>query len=146
MIKIAVRMPAVVRDAGEFLADVRALEAAGADTVWFEAATPEQWVVLGAVATVTHRIRIGLAGAADSLGGQAALAILGGGRVVTDHAPDERGTEMAMPPDRESWFAELRRHEERGLTGVVVPWDPRLIDLLRNPDADDRSDLLMSTG
>jgi hypothetical protein len=30
---------------------------------------------------------------------------------------------------------------------VVVRWDPRLIDLLRNPDAeDDRSDLQMSTG
>jgi len=29
---------------------------------------------------------------------------------------------------------------------VIVAWDPRLIDLLRNPEPDDRSDLLMSTG
>ena len=40
----------------------------------------------------------------------------------------------------------LRDHETAGATGVIVPWDPRLIDLLRNPEADDRGDLLMSTG
>jgi hypothetical protein len=36
---------------------------------------------------------------------------------------------------------------ESGATGIVLPNDPRLIDLLRNPDVvDDRSDLNIATG
>jgi hypothetical protein len=42
--------------------------------------------------------------------------------------------------------ATLGAHEDAGATGIIVPWDPRLIDLLRNPDPEDRSDLLISTG
>ena len=51
-----------------------------------------------------------------------------------------------MPTDREAWKAMLGDQEKQGATGVIVPWDPRLIDLLRNPEPDDRSDLQMSTG
>lgn len=140
-------MPGAVRDAGEFLADVRALEAAGADTVWFEAATPEQWVLLGAAAAVTSRISIGLVRAADAGAEVAALGKLTGGRVLfEDKASSEKWIDMPMPPDRDSWSTALRDQEAQGVTGVVVPWDPRLIDLLRNAGGDDRSDLVMSTG
>jgi hypothetical protein len=32
-------------------------------------------------------------------------------------------------------------------TGIIVSWDPRIIDLLRNAgEADDRTDLLIATG
>lgn len=51
-----------------------------------------------------------------------------------------------MPPDRAAWAATMRERAAAGTSGVVVPWDERLIDLLRNPEPEDRSDLLMSTG
>ena len=52
-----------------------------------------------------------------------------------------------MPADRMAWREALATHTARGAAGLIVPWDPRLVDLLRNQDADDdRSDLQMSTG
>ena len=55
---------------------------------------------------------------------------------------------LLLYPDRKGPVraATLDTHESAGATGVIVAWDPRLIDLLRNPEADDRGDLLMSTG
>lgn len=145
MIKVAVRLPASPRDPGEFLADVRALEAAGADGIWFAPAGEGDWIVLGAVAALTHRIWIGVDGAQESPAA-ATLDRISGGRVLREPPVAERWSDVAMPPNRDAWSAELRRQEEAGSTGIVVQWDPRLIDLLRNPRDDDRSDLLMSTG
>lgn len=53
---------------------------------------------------------------------------------------------IEMPQDREAWAATTDAYRAAGATGVIVPWNERLIDLLRNPNPDDRSDLLMSTG
>lgn len=139
-------MPAAVRDAGEFLADIRALEAAGAAAIWFSPAGDGDWVVLGAVAAITQRIWVRLEGVSEAPATRSALDRLSGGRILRDLPAGERWSDLPMPSSRESWFAELGRHEEAGATGVVVRWDPRLIDLLRNPGEDDRSDLLMSTG
>jgi len=62
-------------------------------------------------------------------------------------APAEVWAEVTAPPDRRGWVEMLAAYEGVGAHGVVVRWDPRLVDLLRNPDADeDRSDLQMSTG
>jgi hypothetical protein len=48
---------------------------------------------------------------------------------------------------RPEWKETLLAYEEVGATGVIVPMDPRLLDLLRNPDVDDdRSDLQMAVG
>jgi len=132
-------MPADFGDAAEFLADVRALEAAGADTIELEGGDD---AVLGAIAAVTHRVRLraGTPASAD------VLQKLSRGRVV-DGIPDgESWAQVAMPADRESWATMLREQEAAGADGVIVAWDPRLVDLLRNPDPDDRSDLLISTG
>jgi len=135
-------MPARFEDAGEFLADVRALEAAGAEMVGLDGDGPERWIVLGAIAAVTDRLKLRLA-SADPL---AILQKLSRGRAMVGEPGDEKWVPIVMPADRESWSAAVREAEEAGATGVVVPWDPRLIDLLRNPEPDDRSDLLMSTG
>jgi hypothetical protein len=54
--------------------------------------------------------------------------------------------EVRVPADRDGWTAMLRDHAAAGTTGIIVAWDPRLIDLLRNAEPDDRIDLLMSTG
>lgn len=133
-------MPAPAGDPGEFLADVRALDASGAEMVSIPAGGAATWILLGAVAASTERIKLWVA-EPDAAG---VLRRISGGRVV--EAPGEGWAPIAMPPDRESWAAALKEQEAAGADGVIVDWDPRLIDLLRNPEADDRSDLLMSTG
>jgi hypothetical protein len=44
---------------GEYLADVTALEAAGADTIWVDDLALDPWITLGAIAALTHRARLG---------------------------------------------------------------------------------------
>ena len=134
-------MPAAFPDAGEFLADIRALEAAGAEMVGLDGDGPEQQVLLGAIAAVTDRIRLQVAGP----GPGEMLGKLSRGRAIGE-TPGETWIAIEMPADRPSWSAVLREHEAAGATGVIVRWDPRLIDLLRNPEPDDRSDLQMSVG
>ena len=134
-------MPPTVEDAGDFLANVRALEAAGAEMIGVAGDSPEQWVLLGAAAAVTERVRLRVTGREPD-----SLRTLGRGRAVTGVPPDERWVEVAVPADRETWTAMLRDQEALGASGVIVPWDPRLIDLLRNPEPDDRGDLQVATG
>ncbi len=63
MLRVAVTLPAALParpgGVGEYLADVTALEAAGADTIWVEDTAVEPWVILGALAAVTHRVQLG---------------------------------------------------------------------------------------
>jgi hypothetical protein len=142
VIKVAVTMPATIGDAGEFLADVRALEAAGAEMVGLEGDSPDQAILLAAIAAVTERVRLRSSNPEPA----EILVKLSRGRIVTGTPAGETWVEIAMPPDRDSWAATVREHEAAGVHGVIVAWDPRLIDLLRNPEPDDRGDLLMSTG
>lgn len=142
MIKVAVTMPAAVGDAGEFLADVRALEAAGAEMVGLEAESPDEAILLAAIAVVTDRILLRSSDAKPP----GLLHKLSRGRLVTSMPAGETWVEVPVPADKSSWKAILQQHETAGATGVIVPWDPRVVDLLRNPEADDRGDLLMSVG
>lgn len=145
MVKVGVVMPATFGDAGEFLADVRALEAAGAEMIAIDGKDgvgPEQNILLGAIAAVTHRVRL----RASTVVPPGILQKLSRGRLVVGEPPGETWVAIPVPPDRESWAAALGEQEAAGATGIMVPWDPRLVDLLRNPEPDDRGDLLMSTG
>jgi ABC-type branched-subunit amino acid transport system substrate-binding protein len=140
-LRVAVVMPASIDPDGEFLASVRALEAAGADMVALDGDGEDLWVALGAVAAATVRVRLWVTATPPE-----ALTHLSRGRVVTAHAAGETWAHVDVPADRSSWAATLRDQAAAGVSGVFVPWDPRLIDLLRNPDPDDRSDLQMATG
>jgi luciferase-like monooxygenase len=201
VLKVAVHLPATIDDVGEYLADVTALEAAGADAIWLDDTGLDPWVVLGAMAAVTRRIGLGclLSSAgpipAARLGAPvAALQLLSRGRIAIGLPPrgkvashvaalrrakarifatgsprrsaegvilevesaDQIGAApathievwaaIAIPSDREAWTSVLSAYEAAGATGVIVPWSARLVDLLRNSEPDDRSDLLMSTG
>lgn len=197
VIKVGVRLPPLTGSAGEYLADVTALEAAGADTIWLEMGGLDAWVVMGALAAATHRMRLGcilerdvLRGAAHPEAGIAAVQKLSRGRIVLAAPADdlahvatagakrfslgeahgvpvdgvihqvdssaemprpadaqvEAWGEIAMPADRDAWSAAMSAYGAAGVTGVIVRWDTRLVDLLRNAEPDDRSDLLMSTG
>lgn len=201
MLRVAVKVPATIGDVGEYLADVTALEAAGADAIWVDDTALEPWVVLGAMAAVTHRIGLGCQltsmdqwPSVRLVQSGAALQKLSRGRTVvclplvgelTNHVdalraagariftaespiagadgillnvesadqmrptPDkemEVWAAIAMPPDREAWTRALGAYDAAGATGVIVPWNGRLVDLLRNTEPDDRTDLLVSTG
>src|SRR5262249_57140183 len=58
MLKIGVLLPSRFEDAGDFLADARALDAAGADSLWVDGDGHEPWLILAAIASVTGRVRL----------------------------------------------------------------------------------------
>jgi imidazole glycerol phosphate synthase subunit HisF len=208
MLRVGVRFPPATGRAGDYLADVIALEAAGADSVWLDAtaASTEPWILLGAMAAVTHRIRLGATvgaeagwqGAVDTLArftsdrvivgtpphrevnalidelkssGRSSVLLVCAGRdeaekaapmadgVILAATPDEvqalRSKEgdfevwvdLSVPADKVGWVKMVSDMESAGATGIIVPWTPRLIDLLRSAgEPDDRTDLLIATG
>jgi hypothetical protein len=67
-------------------------------------------------------------------------------RTAPDGRP-ERWARIAAPQSRAAWRAAIADASTRGLGGVLVPAEDRLIDLLRNPeDAIDRRDLHLAQG
>jgi hypothetical protein len=59
----------------------------------------------------------------------------------------EQWTSVSCPDGRAAWRATLVEAAERGFRGLLVPADPRLIDILRNPDeAGERMDLYLAQG
>jgi hypothetical protein len=141
VLKVGVIMPASIADAADFLANARALDAAGAAMIGVDGDVETQRLVIGAIAAVTVQAKLRCPSPDDA----DLLNTLSRGRALAP-TPAEQWVAMPVPPDRASWAAALREHEAAGAAGVVLPWDERLIDLLRNPEPDDRSDLLMSTG
>ena len=142
VIKVGVVLPASIGDPGDYLANARALDAAGAEMLEVDGDREAQWVVLGAIAAVTERIKLRTPSGRNS----DQLDRLSRGRALVELPANEKWVNISMPADRASWAVAIREQEGAGVTGVIVTWDERLIDLLRNPDPDDRSDLLMSTG
>src|SRR5262250_546269 len=94
-LKIGVRLAGAFEDAGEYLADARALDTAGAHSLWLEGGDSlDPWLMLASIAAVTGRTRLVARLAADDLSLAAletriiTLARLSRGRVglhVTDH-------------------------------------------------------------
>ena len=224
MLKIGVLLPCRFDDTGDYLADARALDSAGVDSLWLDNGGYEPWLVLAALATVTGQSRlvapltvadgaaaagldlrmatlaqlsrgrtvlsIGQAVKADGVETLIALARRSGYRVILDvaserHAslaarladglvgfddspellqttvpairrlreeaklpePFESWSRIKVPDDREQWQRTLREYEAAGAYGIIVPADPKLLDLLRNVDGDDdRSDLQLAQG
>jgi Luciferase-like monooxygenase len=215
MLKVGVKLPGATGRIGDYLADVTALEAAGADSIWLDArpdTSIEPWILLGAIAAVTHRMWLGVMvgsavecqpalGSLQRLSGgrmvvgvgsvpdikqsidlirtvrsgapppriliahdsseEAVLSVLAEGVIVPGGQETVRGlrdqlagqgdvelwVDTAIPPDRAGWAQLVAAHEATDATGVIVAWDPRLIDLLRSGgEPDDRTDLLIATG
>jgi hypothetical protein len=216
VLRVAVRLPAAPGRIGDYLADVTALEAAGADSIWLDATdedSTEPWIHLGAIAAVTHRVRLGVtlgpqggrSAAVDLLGrltsgrvvvgmppgretkglvqqlknglstsrspsiliicetsGEAEkLAALADGVILPGSDEDVRAlrgestedgefelwVDVSVSADKAGWARMIASLQAARATGIIVPWDPRLIDLLRSAgEPDDRSDLLIATG
>ena len=134
-------------DIAEIFADAKAVEAAGADSLWFDGADGDPYVALAALAAVTWRVRLVARGASIGAAARETCARLARGRLVVAEESQERWTESPFPASRVAWDELRAASTAAGLTGVVLPNDPRLIDLLRNPDIiEDRSDLKLSFG
>ena len=135
-------------DAGELFADAKAVEAAGADSLWIDAADGDCYVALAALAAVTWRVRLVARGAPADVAARETCARLARGRLaVAEELSEERWTEAPFPASRVAWDELRTASLATGLTGVVLPNDPRLIDLLRNPDIiEARDDLKLSFG
>ncbi len=221
MLKIGVRLPRQFEDSGDYLADARAIESAGADSLWLDDEGYDPWLLLAGMATVTSRIRLIVPvssaerRAPQDLGvrvatlsrlsrGRMALAVTGVAEssagvdavielarrsqccVILETATDRRAgladglvgfndspelfraavepvarfrerekltgpfelwATIKMPDDRETWRRTRQEYEDAGATGIIVPADPRLLDLLRNGDEEeDRSDLNLAQG
>lgn len=145
---IAVRL-APTADAREMLADARALEANGVDAFWVDASDADPYVLLAAVAAVTWRPRLIAAGAPDGSGRATCEAFARGRLAVAEEleASGERWIRAAFPDGVEAWQALRQQAIAGGATGIAIPNDERVLDLLRNPDrVADRSDLNLATG
>jgi hypothetical protein len=143
MPKIGVRLPATFETAGEFLADVRALEAAGADLLVLGGGPLNGVVLVAAMAAVTLTTVLG-APAAEG-GELETLRLLSRGRLAESF---EGWIDEGFPETRTAWRDSLAQHDAKGTRGVILAMDSRLLDLLRNPDLeDDRSqDLQLAQG
>jgi alkanesulfonate monooxygenase SsuD/methylene tetrahydromethanopterin reductase-like flavin-dependent oxidoreductase (luciferase family) len=153
--KVGVLLPSRFEDPGEFLADARAMEAAGADSIWLEEGDGyDLMLALAAIAAVTGRLRLGLIlPDSRSPSGFETLQHLSRQRGMVGTSQGEKivsGREkwqrVEVPADREAWATTLAQ-PGADADGVIVPLDPRLLDILRHPeDAIDRSDLQLAQG
>jgi alkanesulfonate monooxygenase SsuD/methylene tetrahydromethanopterin reductase-like flavin-dependent oxidoreductase (luciferase family) len=224
MLRIAVELPADFATAGEFLADARAYEAAGAEAVWLGRSSDglEPLVLLAACAAVTTGARLAATVAAadqwaaprlnhvlralDRLSGdrvvlgveagaatdaliaalrsgaprrpilvtgadddaavcaarlgdgllcpvEVAAAAFGRARAALPEpeggaaaGPFELWARVPAPAGRAAWRQLLEEGEQLGASGVVVAHAANLLDILRNPEEDDRQDLAMAVG
>jgi hypothetical protein len=147
-------------DVGEMFADARALEAAGADSLWVLALDGQDpWILAAALAATTWRAGLVVAGAIDQAQTRATLERLSRGRlVIAERTPDamlvpqaegaaERWSLCELPVGRAEWKMLRAEREAQGFAGIVLPNGPRLLDLVRNPDVeDDRPDLKLAFG
>ncbi|HYK97358.1 MAG TPA: hypothetical protein VEU77_03095 [Candidatus Acidoferrales bacterium] len=133
-------------DPGDLFADARAVESAAADSIWFDATDGDPYVALAALAAVTWRIRLVAKGAPRGAG-RATCEQLARGRLAVAEESGERWQHLPFPDDRTKWREARAAATAAGATGITLPNDPRLLDLLRNPDReDDRGDLNIAVG
>jgi alkanesulfonate monooxygenase SsuD/methylene tetrahydromethanopterin reductase-like flavin-dependent oxidoreductase (luciferase family) len=145
-LEVGVRLPAGL-DSGALLAEAGALEAAGAHLVWADDAELDPLTLLAAVAALTSRIRLALEPPGPGRERELeTLRVLSRGRLVL--GLPEGWVEVAAPEGRAAWRELRQAQAAAGSEGVLLAYDPRLIDLLRNPDQeDDRSqDLQLASG
>src|SRR5438132_11182882 len=97
-------VPATISDTGEFLAEVRALEAAGADMIGLEGDGPEQQILAGAIAAVTARVRLLIAAPEPA----AILQQLIRGLVVVGEPEGETCVKHPVPTVQRAWDAPMQ--------------------------------------
>jgi len=143
MPKIGVRLPSSFATAGEFLADAQALEAAGVDLLLLGDGPLDSCLLMAALASVTSSVALALPVA--EAGQLETLQLLARGRLI--ESPED-WPEEPFPESRTAWRDQLAAHDAKGTGVIILAMEPRLLDLLRNPDLeDDRTqDLQLAQG
>lgn len=150
MVMVGVLLPREPEPVGEWLADAAAFDAAGADALWVDCGPEPRWDVAAlaaALAVVTFRARlvVELPDAGDLA--LDTIARLSHGRLAHNAHGVDGWERVPAPESRESWRAACADAAQRGVPGLLVPANPRLLDLLRNPDdPGDRHDLQLAQG
>jgi alkanesulfonate monooxygenase SsuD/methylene tetrahydromethanopterin reductase-like flavin-dependent oxidoreductase (luciferase family) len=157
-LKIGIVLDPPGGEPGQWLADSAAFEAAGADALWIDCGSELDPVPLtAALAAVTYRSRL-LVRVPEPLPDRTRVTLerLSRGRleivIEEDHPDEDQAGEGAwlpvpVPESRAAWQATIADAGEQGFPGVLVPADPRMLDLLRNPgQLVDRRDLEIAQG
>jgi hypothetical protein len=171
-VRIGIRL-APPTDVSAWLAEGAAFDAAGADALWLDLRDHQEfdpYVLTAALAAVTYRCQLVLQAPSDLKESEittGTLAAVSRGRVLfadgANPAEGENATEGENPGDggnetdrweptevpsgRAEWRETYAAAAARGAHGLIVPADPRLLDLLRNPDEEiDRRDLQLASG
>jgi hypothetical protein len=147
-VQIGIRL-APATEVSAWLTEGAAFDAGGADALWLDAlwhdaSEHDPHVLAAAMAAVTYR-SILIVDLPDGDERTArTLDAVSRGRVRTH---EEQWEDVEFPESRQAWREALVSAAERGVRGLVLAADPRLLDLLRNPDADiDRRDLQLAAG
>jgi hypothetical protein len=119
----------------------------------------DPWILAAALAATTWRARLVVVGAVDRPETRTTLDRLSRGRLVIGArsadavaVPDaegvmERWALCDLPAGRAEWKTLRADRAAQGFAGLVLPNDPRLLDLVRNPDTeDDRQDIKLAFG
>lgn len=146
--RIGVLLPVDFEHPGELLADAGAFDAARADSIWIRGG-PDAVVVMAAVAVAARQARLVIDASEPLPPGQLeTLRRLSRDRlVVAGSMTDEVWVEEEPPENRAAWAQTVAEHESAGATGLLVPVNPRLLDILRNPEPHEgRPDLQLAQG
>jgi len=145
VVQVGVLLDRAPEELGEWLTDAAAFDAAGADALWIDSAADlDMCAVTAALAAVTFRARlvVTLDAPARTID---TIRRLSRDRLTLELVGDWE--HVPVPQGRAAWRAACAEAAERGVTGLVVPADPRLVDLLRNPDdPEERHDLHLAQG
>jgi len=146
VVQVGVLLAREPEELGEWLTDAAAFDAAGADALWIDPGQEFDVLALtAALAAVTFRTRLVVTPPEAPERTLATVHRLSRGRLTPE--PDGSWEHVPMPEDRAAWRATCADAEERGVTGLVIPANPRLLDILRNPDdPGERHDLHLAQG
>ena len=142
MLKIGVELSGRFEDAGDYLADARALDAAGVDSLWLDGDGHEPWLLLAWIAAVTGRVRLVAPISAADLPAPARLGmrtatldLLSRGRVVLKVAGSADATaliDLVQGSGRSQVIVDLARAEQ---VAVAARRADGLVVLDASPDA-----------
>ncbi|GIH10529.1 hypothetical protein Rhe02_85960 [Rhizocola hellebori] len=169
-IKVGVVLARRADDLAEWLADAASFDAAGADALWIDVVGHSELdpLVLTAALAVTtgrsllvadlgpHREEAAALATVERLS-RGRLRTIGGGFRLLDeetqayeHIVDGQAERWVPTPAgqaRDTWQATLAQAAAEGVSGLLVPAWPGLLDLLRNPgDPGQRHDLELTVG
>lgn len=146
MVQVGILLEKEPAELGEWLTDAAAFDAGGADALLLDPGPDLDVLALAAaLAAVTFQALLVVTLPETPQRSLDTIHRLSRGRLVT--RADESWEHVPVPPGRAAWRAACADAAERGVAGLVVPADPRMLDILRNPDdPGDRRDLHLAQG